>query len=36
MIWYFIAGFVSGAVGVILYGRHIAKKIEGDRDNEIR
>lgn len=28
MIWYFIAGFISGVVGTLLLGRHIAKKVE--------
>ena len=35
MVWYFIAGFISGVVGVILYGRHIAKKAEEQRNHEV-
>ena len=26
MIWYFIAGFISGFVGAVMLGAHIAKK----------
>ena len=28
MILYFIAGFISGAVGVLMVGRHLSKKME--------
>lgn len=33
MFWYFLAGFISGVVGVLLFGRHISKKIERIGDN---
>ena len=28
MIWYFIAGFISGVIGTLMVGRHLAKRIE--------
>lgn len=28
MMWFFVAGFVSGVVGTLLFGRYISKKME--------
>ena len=28
MIWYFIAGFISGVVGVLMLGRYISRRLE--------
>lgn len=28
MIWFFIAGFISGVVGTLMLGRHISKKMD--------
>lgn len=28
MIWYFLAGFISGVVGTLMLGRHISRKME--------
>ena len=28
MIWYFLAGFISGVVGTLLLGRYISNKME--------
>ena len=28
MIWYFIAGFVSGVVGVLMLGQHISRRLD--------
>lgn len=33
MIWYFIAGFISGVVGTLMLGRHISKRLE-ENDHE--
>lgn len=30
MIWYFIAGFISGVVGTLMLGRHISKKMHDE------
>ena len=29
MIWFFIAGFVSGVVGVLMLGAYIDRKVNG-------
>ena len=34
MIFYFIAGFISGVVGTLMLGRHLSKKMERT-DHEI-
>lgn len=35
MIWFYIAGFVSGVVGTLLLGKHISRKMEeGILNNE--
>lgn len=36
MIWYFIAGFIAGAVGVLMYGRHVLRDDEEDKQDEVR
>lgn len=28
MIWYFIAGWIAGAVGMLLLGKYLSDKIE--------
>ena len=28
MIWYFIAGFVSGVAGMIMLGRYISRRLD--------
>lgn len=35
MVWFFIAGFISGIVGTLMLGRHIANKIERNDDHEV-
>ena len=35
MIFYFIAGFISGVVGTLMLGRHISKKMQEEHDSEI-
>lgn len=40
MIWFFLAGFISGAVGMVLFAgwwiRKHAKRIEVDHDDLVR
>lgn len=33
MIWFYLAGFISGVVGMLLLGRYLYKKEE--RDHEV-
>lgn len=33
MIWFYLAGFISGVVGMLLLGRYLSKKEE--RDHEV-
>ena len=34
MIWYFIAGFISGAVGMLMLGRYLSeRKSEREEDD---
>lgn len=33
MIWFFIAGFISGVVGTLMLGRHISRRMEDEREN---
>ena len=28
MIWYFIAGFIAGVVGMLMLGKHFADKVD--------
>lgn len=32
MIWYYLAGFISGVIGMLLLGRYLSKKEERDRE----
>ena len=32
MIWFFIAGFISGVVGTLMFGKYISKKVENNAD----
>ena len=32
MLWYFIAGFISGVVGMIMLGKHIYEKRRQQND----
>lgn len=32
MIWFFIAGFVSGIVGVLMFGAYISRKVNGKNE----
>lgn len=32
MIWFYLAGFISGVVGMLLLGRYLSKKEERDRE----
>ena len=34
MIWYFLAGFVSGVVGTIMYMKHLLNKIRKMKEVE--
>ena len=34
MMWFFVAGFVSGVVGTLLFGRYLSKKME-DEDGKV-
>ena len=34
MIWYYIAGFISGVIGTLMFGRYLSKKME-ERDREV-
>ena len=29
MIWYYLAGFISGVIGTLMFGRYLLKKMEG-------
>lgn len=33
MIWFYLAGFISGVAGMLLLGRYLSKKEE--RDHEV-
>ena len=33
MIWFYLAGFISGVVGTLLFGRYLSKRM--DNENRI-
>lgn len=35
MIWFYLAGFISGVVGMLLLGKHLSEK-EGKKDGVYR
>ena len=35
MIWGFIMGYIAGAIGMILLGRHYAKKKAEENNHEV-
>lgn len=35
MIWYYLVGFISGAVGMLMFLGHIGKRLEARR-NEVQ
>lgn len=35
MFWYYLAGFISGIISCLMYGRHLVKK-HGGNNNEVR
>jgi hypothetical protein len=35
MIWYYIAGFISGVIGTLMLGRHIVNKRMEEMDDEV-
>ena len=32
MIWFFVAGFISGVVGTLMLGRYISRRMEDERE----
>ena len=33
MIWFFIAGFISGVIGTLMFGRYVSKRMGMDDDD---
>ena len=34
MIWYYLAGFISGVIGTLMLGRYLSEKIEERYKND--
>ena len=35
MIWFFIAGFISGVIGTLMLGKYVSHKLERTDNDEV-